>query len=295
MRNTFSVPALCLSLLLLAACSPEQDLVIPPADQSEEISLNLPSQDAGIATHDKIQFSGFTWFVRKSGYSGPGLNMFSNRMSNVWVDSQGNLHLKLTYFKGNWYCAEVYSENFFGYGTYTFKLASRVDTLDKNVVVGLFTWNNNSFQSDANSEVDIEFARWGNGASSTLQYSVQPSGWQNFQERFHYPSNYTQTGNFTTHTFTWKQNEVKFDSYHGHGNPTPWPAGNWSFDNTMGSRRKTEGGRTSDLVNVPRPGTSTRVHMNIWLYDANRDGFGDPPSDGQEVEVVIHSFEFTPI
>jgi hypothetical protein len=29
------------------------------------------------------------------------------------------------------------------------------------------------------------------------------------------------------------------------------------------------------------------IHMNLWLYD------GNAPSDGKEVEVIIHNFKYT--
>jgi hypothetical protein len=33
---------------------------------------------------------------------------------------------------------------------------------DKKIVVGLFTWDDNSYQAQANDELDVEFAKWGN-------------------------------------------------------------------------------------------------------------------------------------
>jgi hypothetical protein len=32
----------------------------------------------------------------------------------------------------------------------------------------------------------------------------------------------------------------------------------------------------------------------LWLFDADQDSIGDPPHDGQEVEVVISDFRFLP-
>jgi len=107
-----------------------------------------------------IYFSGENWFVKAgSGRLGPGPNYFSDSQNNVWVDSQGRLHLRITKVGGKWYCAEVISARSFGYGTYRFYLDSPVDALDSNAVVGLFTWSDDPAFN--NRELDIEFGRWG--------------------------------------------------------------------------------------------------------------------------------------
>lgn len=121
-----------------------------------------------------IEFSGCTWDVKSSaGKVGPGPNYFSNSPDNVWVDDAGRLHLKLTRSKGRWYAAEVVNRQSLGRGTYTWVLDSPVDSLDPNVVLGLFTWNDDPAYH--HRELDIEFARWGNAADPTNgQFVVQP-------------------------------------------------------------------------------------------------------------------------
>ena len=89
---------------------------------------------------------------------GPGPNYFSNRADDVFVDDDG-LHLTITEHGSRWWATEVISDLRVGYGRYEFWLASRVDALDPNAVLGLFTWNN--APDFANREIDIEFARWG--------------------------------------------------------------------------------------------------------------------------------------
>jgi hypothetical protein len=209
----------------------------------------------------------------------------------VWVDVDGNLHLKVTHRDGKWWSAEIISEETFGYGEYKFLLSSKADQLDKNLVLGMFTWNNNSFQSDGNSEIDIEFAKWGFENHKSLQYAVQPTNWGTHDERDTKPESFLLTGNNSTHGFIWKSSGVDFKSYYGH--TTGSLASSWNFANTMPARRKVEGGRTSDAVVIPKPGTQTHVHLNLWLNDTNQDGFGDAPSNGQEAEVVIKGFEYT--
>src|SRR4051812_1462922 len=89
-----------------------------------------------------VNFSGRQWGVKKaSSKVGPGPNYFSDSTSNVWVDASDRMHLKITKVGGKWNCAEVVLLGTVGYGTYRFYLDSPVDSLDRNVVLGLFTWS----------------------------------------------------------------------------------------------------------------------------------------------------------
>ena len=81
---------------------------------------------------DKITWSGVTWDVKTSRSAvGPGPNLFDK--ANVSVDGVGNLHLRIAKnASGNWTCAEIIGPTSYGYGTYTFTLASQVDAFDPN-------------------------------------------------------------------------------------------------------------------------------------------------------------------
>jgi len=219
-----------------------------------------------LQTHDTISFSGYTWSVEHSEVkTNPGPNYWSNKEENVWVDEAGQLHLKITYRNGAWYCAEVSTTQVLGNGTYTFTAASRIDTMDKNVVLGLFAYK------DDNHETDIEFSKWGNSNNANAWYSVQPRLTDNSNVK---SFNMALSGTYSTHSFTWSSSGVSFISIHGDYKPTDAPLTNiiqtWSSSLT----REAEG---------------ARAHINLWLNE------GTPPSDGKEIEVVIKSFQFTPI
>jgi hypothetical protein len=206
-----------------------------------------------------VQFSGYTWKVKSStGLVGPGPNVFSDSATNVWVDSAGRLHLKLTYSKGRWRCAEVINAQSLGVGRYTFELDSSVEALDPNVVLGLFTWSDDP--AYANRELDIEFSRWGNAADATDgQYVVQPYDGAGHLQRITQPAVAA-----STHFFDWRAGAVAFSS------ATATPAA-WTYAG----------------ADVPPPG-SEHVRMNLWLFR------GAPPTDGRSVEVVVRRFTFTP-
>jgi hypothetical protein len=150
-----------------------------------------------------VLWGGRTWTVKSSqSRVGPGPNYFSASSDNVWVDSLDRLHLKITYRNGRWNCAEVIRAASFGYGAYTFEVATAVDDLDPNVVLGLFTWSDKGAFN--HREIDVEIARWGNPSDPTnAQYVVQPYNLAGHLQRF------TASGAAPTiHGFTWRSGRV---------------------------------------------------------------------------------------
>lgn len=210
---------------------------------------------------DRVTWSGETWQVKTSRSAvGPGPNVFDK--SNVWVDPQGKLHLRIQQnAAGTWTTAEIIGPKTYGYGTYTFVLDSPVHALDPNVVLGLFTWSDRA--RFAHREIDIEFAKWGNAADETnAQYVVQPHATAGHLYRFKQPTDAT-----TSHSFTWTKGRVV-----------------WTSTKASGEIIATY---TYAGADVP-PSGDERVRLNLWLFG------GNAPTDGQPVEVVIRSFAFTP-
>ena len=214
------------------------------------------------ATSSTIFFSGYEWNVKSSAGQlwGPGPNFFNDSTQNVWVDANGSLHLKITYgvCSDQWYCAEIYSVESFGYGTYNFTLESGFENLDKNIVLGLFT-----YLDDVN-EIDIEFAKWGQDTEKNGQFVLQPSWKANHIKRYEF----NPQSEDSVHGFSWCQNTLDFWSY----TQSRLSDFNWRYYGP----------------GIPTPSTE-HVHLNLWLMQ------GLSPSDYSEHEVVINSFDFTPI
>jgi hypothetical protein len=213
-----------------------------------------------------VQFSGYTWTIRNTGTAtqGPGPNVFNG--SNAWVDANGWLHLKITKnaTTGKWNCAEIYSNQSFGYGTYQWQVEGAIDKFDKNIVLGLFNYSGN----DTHDEMDIEFAHWGNAAWPNLNYTVWPAA--GVSANWDYTQFFSLTGTYTTHRFTRTASSVVFKSLGGFYND----------DTNLFASQTTPS--TASISTLAMP-----VHMNLWLYD------GNAPSDGKEVEIIIHNFKYT--
>ncbi len=216
-----------------------------------------------------LTFAGYTWEVR-SGFGGPGPNYWEP--ANVWVDEQGHLHLRLDYQAGQWRCAEVTMTNRLGFGRYQFWVEGALNTLDPQVVLGLFDYPPSDVGPDGTNEIDIEFARWGHAANPPGNYTVWPAQVGLTQRT--YAFDFTLAGTYTTQRFTRQSQSVRFQSLHGHRDDNANQFAGWLFRPRDPLRR---------IPQAPLP-----VHLNLWLFQ------GQPPQNGQSVEIVIHAFTFTP-
>lgn|SRR5574341_1440 len=216
-----------------------------------------------------LQFSGYTWHVKASPEPvGPGPNAFADGPENVWIDAAGRLHLRITYQAGRWWAAEVISTRSFGYGTYRFVLDTNVDELDPQVVLGLFTWSDDSAFS--HREIDIEISRWGQEDNENAQCVLQPYQRPHNIARFAVPRGLPAS----IHSFTWAPNRVVCQSLRG-SDALPAPAAALIHEHTF-----------TDAIPVPG-GENARI--NLWLLG------GRAPAYDREVEVVIHRFMFVPL
>jgi hypothetical protein len=220
-----------------------------------------------------VDFSGYTWNVKSTvappyeGPVGPGPNYFSADPGDVWVDAGGNLHLTITQRDGKWYASEIYTRTPMDCGTYTFTLASPIDQLDKNAVLGLFTWDETD-PAYAHREIDIEYSRWGDAAGPNSQYVVQPFDHPGNRHQF----NTSLTGPFSTHSFKWELEDILFNSRQGHAPSLGANIESWLYTGP----------------DIPAPGRGN-ARINLWLYN------GLAPSDGQRVEVVVEGFDYEPL
>jgi hypothetical protein len=229
------------------------------------IAISANARKEGSRT---IRFSGYAWRVRNNTISrgGPGPNYFSSRRENVWLDGRDRLHLRAVKRGGRWYCAEIFSSKSFGYGTYTFTLASRVDRLDKNAVLGLFTWDD-AAPAYAYREIDIEFSRWGERRARNAQYVVQPWQHSGNEHRF----NLALSSVFSVHSFQWSAKRVLFSSSRGRTTTPTGALQTWAYSG----------------ADIPPAGTG-HARINLWLVD------GKPPANGRSFEIVVEAFHFTP-
>jgi hypothetical protein len=217
-----------------------------------------------------LSFAGYTWNITNSNNAtqGPGPNVFDPNFA--WVDDDGFLHLKLAKspVDNKFHCAEVTLAQNLGYGTYQWEVDGRLDSLDKNVVFGLFNYSGN----DGYDEMDIEYSKWGYPDNNkTLGYTIFPAvGSSQTSTEVDFP--FTLSGSYTTQRFTRTVDSVVCKSLGGFHDDD---------SNLYASHTFTNPPTSISTLSMP-------ILMNLWLFK------GVAPPDGYSVEIVIHSFKFTP-
>jgi len=114
-------------------------------------------------------------------------------------------------------------------------------------------------------------ARWGNDAWPNFNYTVYPA-YGDPDTRVHQEFELALNGTYSTYTFHRTGTHVSYKAFQGHGEDPNNSFSTWS----------TPAGFPVSTAPLP-------VHMNMWLFQHMA------PANGQEVEVIIHSFEYRPL
>lgn len=217
---------------------------------------------------DTLDFSGYKWVAKDSNgkHTGPGHNYFSGSKENVYVDSTGKLHLRLTYRNDKWYCPEVRLIDKLGYGNYIFHIDPLTTPLDRDIVVGVFLYDHED-TTNFHNEVDIEFSQWGKDNSLNTQYVIQPKEAEAY--RFN-----TDMNKKTRHLIELRKKRIVYKSY-------------YESDSTekVSCRPFSHHSMTLDRE---YKSSNERVSLNVWLYRMSE------PSNLKEFEIVFSKFEFKP-
>jgi hypothetical protein len=251
--------AILIGLLLVAALPVVAVAARPAAPGGKPIRPSpTPTPTPAPAT---LHWSGYDWDVKhQSRKIGPGPNFFSGANGVLRGDT---LELKLTRAGNKWYAAEVISRESFGYGRYEWQVGPIDGPLDPNVVLGLFTWNDDPAYN--HREIDFEYARWGSASDpNNAQYVVQPYSTLGNELRWRQDV----WGVTTIHSFTWYPDRVEFLSR--------------TLDGTVLFKDTYTG------PDVPLEG-GENARMNLWLFR------GAAPTDGTPVAITLERFTHTPL
>jgi hypothetical protein len=196
--------------------------------------------------------------------------------SNVFVDSDGYLHLKITQSNGKWLCAELFTQDTLGFGTYRWQIDAPIDRLDKNVVLGLFPYGPIvGTGADGTNEIDIEYARWGDSTWDNGNFTVYPnSGTVVGQSTF----TFSMAGTYSTSSFDWSATSIRYRAQEGFK----------AVGDTTGTFGKWTYAPSNPSTNIPQK--AVPLGMNLWLCSECTQA----PSDGKPVEVIVRQFLHLP-
>jgi hypothetical protein len=223
-----------------------------------------------VARAATLAWKGRNWQLSSGGIAGvcPG------DPKNVSVDAAGYLHLKLTNAGGAWSAAELFTTDKLGFGTYQWQIDGPIDTLDKNVVLGLFPYGPAAgIGADGTNEIDIEYSRWGQASGPNGDWTNYPASGTTIGELSYSFSLGGAT--LSTSRFIWSSTSITDFLF----------AGLQPSDATAGLIKTWTYMPQNPTVNIPQQ--PLPLGMNLWCFDA-------PPSDGRPVEIIIRDFTFTP-
>jgi hypothetical protein len=202
-----------------------------------------------------LDFSGYPWRLRTAPSSRGGKNVYSP--SNISVDEQGAMHLRISKAEKDWSCAEASLTRNLGYGTYEFVVRG-LETLEPAAAFSMFTYD---YASGAlrNREMDIEISQWGDAANKNAQYALQPFDVATNVYRFNAPAG------TLTFSLRWEQGRITFHTLRG--------------STQVSEHVFTEG--------VPPPGIES-IRVALYIYRAAVVELQRP------MEVVIERFTYFP-
>lgn len=168
-----------------------------------------------------------------------------------------------------WSSADLYTDFNFGFGTFRWFVEGAIDKFDPNVALGMFTYEGTEYIH----EINIEIAKFGNTepAASNFFYTVSPHK-LGINERVLFGKHIALEATCTTHQFTRTADYVIFQSQHGFR----------TSPNENVFSNFTTPVRYSSAV----PYLATPLHLSLWTFQ------GIPPTDGKEVEIIIHDFQY---
>jgi len=221
-----------------------------------------------VSQTSSIAWKGHTWQVTSGGMAG----VCQGDPKNVSVDSEGFLHLRIANGGGTWTSAELFTTDRLGFGTYQWQVDGAIDTLDQNVVLGLFPYGPAAgIGNDGTNEIDIEYSRWGQANGPNGDWTDYPASGKTIGELSYTFSLSGMT--LSTSRFTWSSSTI-----------TDWLLmGLQPVDGTTGMIKTWTYAPPMPSVNVPQQ--PLPLGMNLWCFDA-------PPSNGNPVEIVIRDFVF---
>lgn len=215
-----------------------------------------------------IEWAGYTWQVSDGGMAG----VCEADPKNVSVDQDGFLHLRISQEGGIWTAAEIFTTEKIGFGLYQWQVDGPIDTLDKNVVLGLFPYGPAAgIGGDGTNEIDIEYSRWGQTNGANGDWTNYPASGTVIGEHSYTFS--LDGGQLSTSRFIWTSTSIDDFLFAGLQAPDSMilPLETWSY--------------TPPNPNTNIPQQALPLGMNLWCFDSS-------PSNAQEVELVVRDFSY---
>jgi hypothetical protein len=225
-----------------------------------------------IAQAQTLSWKGYEWNVTNGAMAG----VANGDPSNVSVDSNGYLHLKITKNGTTWTAGELYSATNLGFGTYQWQVSGPVDRMDPAVVLGLSPYGPAAgVGTDGYDEIDTEFSQWnGEIGHVNMDWGVYPATAAGMHEEDDFFFSLSG-GTSTTARMVWSSTSIVSTVMSGFESIG-------SSANVLNTYTYAPSDPTDEIPQQALP-----VLLNLWCYEKT-------PTDGNDVEVILQDFQFIP-
>ncbi len=237
---------------------------------------NTPVGPTATPGSNTLNWMGHTWNITNDPNGIVGAGVAPGSASNVFLDANGYLHVKITKNGTTSTAAEVFTTDLIGFGTYQWQIEGNVDNMDKAAVLGLFTYGPIvGIGRDGENEIDIEFSKWNNSCACNADFTIYPPtgyGTRHYRSSFEDNFTYSQSGGtLVTARIVWSSTSVVETIMSG-----LQPIGTTA--NVLHSDTFTPTTPLTKIPQVPVP-----LGINFWPYGAQ---------PGSTQEVIIRSFQY---
>lgn len=202
--------------------------------------------------NDNLQWSDYSW------------QLDDTQVNNVWVDNQGNLHMKLQKIDNKWRGSTIESDFTVKYGKLTWVASSPSLNLERNTTIGLFTYY------DDLHEIDIEINQWPE-YDQHLWFTNQPGDIDDNPQNINcsiFSNDPHLNEKNITYTIDWKPTYILFSAVASDGTVLS----QWNYTNA---------------------GAIPQVNSSICM-DITCLGDTGCPASGNPSEIVFESFSYIP-
>jgi hypothetical protein len=221
------------------------------------------------AAQTQTVWQGHTWKIT----NGPMAGVAPGSPRNVFVDTDGYLHLRIRKIGGKWTAAELFTLDNLGFGTYQWVVKGDVWNMDPVTVLGLFPYGPaHGIGADGTNEIDIEFSQWDHTCNCNADFTVYPSVDEKHQSSFDLNFTVNNGTTLTTARMAWSSTRVVFTVMRG-----DQPIG------TTANVLKTATYSPANNGNIPQQ--PIPVGINLWAFQAL------PKTDQS---VILQSFQYVP-
>lgn len=172
------------------------------------------TEEGAIAT-EGFDFSGYKWQIRATDNIADTRYFCLTDRTNVTIDSEGKLILKLKQIDAIWHGAELITIDQFGFGTFRIEIEYPFKQIDRNVSFMASAINVTDEIFDGMTQAGIRYSYYGepdnNNPLSFIVYATD----KKYAEEYVAEGEYVQKSDVTVHEISILPDEMSFVSYSG--------------------------------------------------------------------------------